>query len=512
MKPSKRLVKWTLIIVAVPAAIFGSLAYLAARNRPHITRNYAAELNAPILAVPEAQRAWPIYREALLDLAVNEPAHWIANDHQAERVVHVKEVIDYLDRQQPTLRRVRAAAKLPSLGYALADELPPEDWATQRRRAIPGSGPPPPSEPPSENPWLCNIVCNACDHTGELSYVLTAHALVSAKRGDTAAAVDDIEAMLRIAQQIRETPFLINDLSSLRQFRLALKHWGRLLEQVPDTFTAEQLLRLERAAKAFGDGTPLVRNDGERRMFADTAQRFFTDDGHGDGHGCYADILDIGRPQAPGDYWKSLLKPKPASHSWSRRRNVEEGEYLFALVEAELKRPYWECDCGTFELELTRRQHIPELGFAWTLIHPVNSLHADQQDTVQQRDAILTASALVRYRLDHKSWPERLDALVPRYLAEIPPDQFTGKPLSYRLVDGAPRIYSVGFDKQDDRGVAAQIGVDVAVDGGYTTEQRPWHMSFVQIPKGTKGDLILWPVGPPATPLDPEPAADAADK
>ena len=58
------------------------------------------------------------------------------------------------------------------------------------------------------------------------------------------------------------------------------------------------------------------------------------------------------------------------------------------------------------------------------------------------------------------AWPQTLADLVPGYLASIPPDRFTGKPLSYRLADGAPVVYSWGMDQQDDDGDPAIIRME----------------------------------------------------
>jgi hypothetical protein len=43
----------------------------------------------------------------------------------------------------------------------------------------------------------------------------------------------------------------------------------------------------------------------------------------------------------------------------------------------------------------------------------------------------LTAVALRRYRLDQGGYPAALDALVPTYLAQVPVDPFTGRPIAY---------------------------------------------------------------------------------
>ncbi|HKI68162.1 MAG TPA: hypothetical protein VKA67_01125, partial [Verrucomicrobiae bacterium] len=69
-------------------------------------------------------------------------------------------------------------------------------------------------------------------------------------------------------------------------------------------------------------------------------------------------------------------------------------------------------------------------------------------------DAARVACALERYRLANGYLPEKLDSLVPRYLAKIPNDVIDGQPLRYRLdSDGNYVIYSVGWNQTDDGGV-----------------------------------------------------------
>jgi hypothetical protein len=60
--------------------------------------------------------------------------------------------------------------------------------------------------------------------------------------------------------------------------------------------------------------------------------------------------------------------------------------------------------------------------------------------------------AAERYRKDEGHWPESLDALVPRYLAAKPADPFDGQPLRLRRLPDGLVIYSLGTDRQDDRG------------------------------------------------------------
>lgn len=66
------------------------------------------------------------------------------------------------------------------------------------------------------------------------------------------------------------------------------------------------------------------------------------------------------------------------------------------------------------------------------------------------------AIALERHRLAHGQFPETLDALSPKFLAKLPHDIITGKPLKYRRTDdGSFILYSVGWNETDDGGSPA---------------------------------------------------------
>lgn len=70
------------------------------------------------------------------------------------------------------------------------------------------------------------------------------------------------------------------------------------------------------------------------------------------------------------------------------------------------------------------------------------------------RAMAVTSIALKRHSLRHGNHPGQLTALVPDYLAEVPLDWLSGRPLRYRLnADGTYLLYSVGMDGVDDDGV-----------------------------------------------------------
>jgi hypothetical protein len=63
------------------------------------------------------------------------------------------------------------------------------------------------------------------------------------------------------------------------------------------------------------------------------------------------------------------------------------------------------------------------------------------------------ACALERYYLAHREYPERLEALVPQFIARLPHDIVNGEPLKYRRTEnGSFLLYSVGWNETDEGG------------------------------------------------------------
>jgi len=479
------------VFLSIPREASGQLL----PEKPKITRNYAAELNTPALATPEHQRAWPIYREVLIAIAHNSPPLWRHYGSEYQRIIHHPEVIAFLKLQQPQLRRAIDASKLPHLGHILSDEHTADDIRLnarhlndeQRKQYIA-----PKPQPPSENPDLMNVLLQPLGESGELFDALGAHALLSASTGDSSAAVDDIEAIFRIASHLRHIPFIVGDCYSLTRFSVGLEAWGLILERYPDALSAEQLTRLESAAQAFAKGEPLIRISRES-TFADMIQRNFPDDGRGDG------FLIRGAPNLnnPASLL-NLVVPVAKQTVLSRKQNTVAFDGLIAIGERELKRPLWEASCVEYDKEMQRISADETLAFAALMSFSLQNSLIRQESARQLRDALLTASALTRFRLVAREYPQSLDELVPKYLPAIPPDRYTGKPIRYIRDAGRPILYSIGNDRTDDGGKAGIIATST-LDG---TKSRPWH-GFIRSNQTTiDGDLILFPVQPMLDPIE----------
>lgn len=84
--------------------------------------------------------------------------------------------------------------------------------------------------------------------------------------------------------------------------------------------------------------------------------------------------------------------------------------------------------------------------------HPLTALRKLMTVKTEQ-NIVVTAIALKRYELRHHALPDKLDQLVPKLLKSIPIDYMNGQPLHYRAnADGTFLLYSVGENGKDDGG------------------------------------------------------------
>jgi hypothetical protein len=101
--------------------------------------------------------------------------------------------------------------------------------------------------------------------------------------------------------------------------------------------------------------------------------------------------------------------------------------------------------------------------FRWATIRFMQR-HADWYE--QRQRNLHLAFALAAYRREHNRYPDKLDVLAPKYLAEVPSDLFSGKALIYRPSGNGYLLYSVGVNGLDEQGQGADDkprGDDVSV-------------------------------------------------
>lgn len=89
---------------------------------------------------------------------------------------------------------------------------------------------------------------------------------------------------------------------------------------------------------------------------------------------------------------------------------------------------------------------VPTLNTAWLAVVKSEA----------QNDLLYLGLAIQAYRAERGSYPEKLEGLVPGYLARLPEDPFApGSPFRYRRKGATFLLYSAGPDGRDDGGLPA---------------------------------------------------------
>ncbi|HEX7448558.1 MAG TPA: hypothetical protein VF306_13490 [Pirellulales bacterium] len=426
---------------------YGITAYRYYSKQPQLTHNYAAELNAPVLAIPPSERAWPRYREILQKLDTTLPPEIWSNESymnspepEAVREHAEWEKIRYL------FPLVREAASMPKLGFILRDQHDPADLAWIYRSDASGQSPIP--KEPSENPLLLTVLLPHLDAIRTLTKWLRFDARIAAEQGDGATAAADMIACLQMADQIRESQLLVADARSWTLFSSTINVMGNIIAEHTDVLNREQLLSLADQINRYAGGGRLVpKLLSERMTFADLVQRVYNPDGE------FRSEIAIRILDGEPDWWTRLGAPVVSDRYASRDEMTERFDLLLETAETAYEHPLWECRQDSFFPDSTTETPAGPRYVLVSLLGPTaKNAYFRAQSAEQLRDAGLTVIALARYHLQHHRWPDELNALVPQFLPDIPPDRFTGEPLKYRIADGTPVLYSVGADRDDDGG------------------------------------------------------------
>ena len=86
------------------------------------------------------------------------------------------------------------------------------------------------------------------------------------------------------------------------------------------------------------------------------------------------------------------------------------------------------------------------------LLPAVNQVLRSEGRAIQKMHGLELAFALAVWRSEHDSYPDSLEPLAPKYIAAVPNDLFTGRPLKYERTAEGYRFYSVGPNETDDNG------------------------------------------------------------
>ena len=291
-------------------------------------------------------------------------------------------------------------------------------------------------------------------HVLKVAGVLGLRATARLDERETQAALDDVQLGLRLAETIREEPFMICQLVRVRCVRIALAAVRHGLErrQFSDAELAvlqgnllgidlleayQRGVRGERATHSQWSIATKGPAPSDLRSLGMDWGRF------GIVHFCLRAVpsgwVELNQLQLCRFYDRYLLAAAdPVSHRVFPG-TISQGREALATVQLPfgfLTRQFCGRDRQTEQQQKFDLETVRTFAYAQT-----------------ELDQTLVACALERYRLAHSEYPVSLDQLGSRTLPKPPNDLFSGQSLQYRHTDHDEYLlYSVGWDEKDNGG------------------------------------------------------------
>ena len=520
---------------------------------PTIKTDYLAQLNEKSASVPSTEAAWPIYREALLELNLYEEREWDSpipyysdlppeESEESERIVsHTTSGNPYIERPyqlEPPFRStlwtrlerslhpedpgwsatvtflnehyaeldlLRRGASLPGLGFNAGFY---EDFSPLDRQALCVNGPPQENDPSVTSyrdleRALIGVQLPHLPKMRDMAKLLAADAARAAQDGDAQSVYDNLTAIFGIADQADEQPLLLSGLVNLAIHQIGYGTMQHILIDHPDLLTNDQLRNL--AHQLASMEVPYEQwYNGERFWFYDYLQRIYTDDGQGDGRITNEGIVassEFSGPEftafEPSMGQKTAIAasmPVAAFLIAPRAEMRQMYDNLMDRAIAEVEIPLWEkSKTETFDEAFEKIDNSVAMRARYlpvTIFMPsLSAVKRSLQTEAGYREGQMIGIALTLYHREHGDWPQSLQDLSPRYLPSIPRDRLTGDPVRYRLTDTGPIVYSFGLDLDDDDATPPTWGEEVR--NLMASPKKPPYQGDMQ--ERLYGDWLLYP-------------------
>lgn len=521
---------WARLGFGICIATYVLSALYLLTGSPSINTDYLALINKQASSVPKDEAAWPLYRQAMLEMNLWEKREWetplpyyndLPRDEQdaywdeyeppfyhsrMERLwssLHPNdpgwaETEAFLKAHTDTLAMVREAASRPGLGLTVGFI---EDYSGDDLRAL--------NLHMSDFHMLFAIERSLVNmnrphlwRLNQLAILLSADATGAAQRGDGELAYENILAMLAMARQADEQPTVQNGLVRIMIQTRAYRAIQQVLSEHLDLWSDQQLRNLAHLVST-AEIDPKRWVIGQRAIFYDVLQRIYTDNGHGGGRITIRGAKHISRYMPyeiealiDQDVLASAGMPIATFMIAPRDEIQQMYDDLMDLAIVESQQPLWqtaEQSPLTDKFKLLQNDPTASIRY-WPIIRFFESIPTREvQAEAGFRDGVLTGIALTLYRRQRGNWPGSLEDLTPAYLPSIPTDRLTGEPVRYRVKDGGPIVYSLGVDGDDDNGRVPPEDEN-GRGGNYNAGPENFGATNRHTHPALDGDWVLWPV------------------
>lgn len=495
-------------------------------GKPTISRNIVAELNAPLRALDEDEKAWPLLHEAWSTVG---PKQYIAREAMDERArayhdAHIDSNTDdgtYIEQHaeaginlitdfpeghpdtdavmalyesiRPELEMMREAASRPRMGMLYStryNEMPDEIAGTPEAFGW-LSEPIPDDDNPANQEWVVNILLPGLGPTRSFAKWFAFEAELRAAQGDADGAIESIDAMLGLTDLVADDNFLIGYLVGVAIESLAVSTVSDILTEHGNALTDDHLRHLAHAFGAPRLGT--IPIDGEQLMLDDFLQRSFTDDGSGDGYLTNEGLkmirmLESLSAQISDGIVDNASFAVQIARVGSRADQQRTAEAMYNQLRYEEAAGYGiyrdtALASDAMVEALDEHRYLP-----LRLVLPaISKVLTNKLERRARVEALLVGIASELYRRDSGAWPASVTDLHPRFLPFIPEDPSTGDPIAIAPGEHAVTVYALGPDRDDDGG---------HMDPDHERDMRPRTLStFIEMP-GRR--ILTVPLGEPS--------------
>lgn len=445
-------------------------------GRPTIRTDYLAAFNKVPLAVPENERAWPVYRDALLAMGFAQTngesaAETLLADDSKPGDEKWKETETFLTKHAESIAKLREAANRPGLGFASSTTH--ADFADKDRELFGVKMTPQEIEAAKhltlQDRWLISTLLPQMQFLRNSAKLLASDARLAALASDGSTAYADVVAILGVSRHCAEIPFLISLLIAESTQHMARVAVHDILSEHPKLWSDAQLRDLAHKLAASRIDWPRGLA-GERACFYDTLQRLYTDDGQGNGRlalygapnnqNLFQIIDSIPSGWSPHasvfSHTSVAMFTLPAANMVvaSRKEMLDMFDKVSDHALSQIATPYWQQNADQQSDEFEREEHGPLGKFRYLFVRLLAPSHEMIRNKIVvsdgERDGVFLGLALELYHRKNDKWPESLAELSPQWLPQTPVDPITGRPLHYKVVGDRPVVYSVGADGDDD--------------------------------------------------------------
>lgn len=450
------LVPWTVLTVRFLIA------------KPTITFDLIQEIDDLSRAVPRQERAWPLYLQGFSKFTKDDQAQFgklrLTGLREGPASEDWPATKAFLKKNDAVVELYLQATRHPQLGFINRPNA--NDLGKYREL----------NRPYEMNPADEAVIYICLPQTQELSFkvapMLNGAIYLAAEEGDAERCLQLLLARINVASHYRQTgPYVICQIGANGLIGSAAQLAQQIVVENPKLFTDKQLTTLFQKI----EHTPIEPLDYEpsKRWLENLIQNTYTDDGNGNGRLTlrgFRILSDLAEDSPVHEKWLQSVIPtllelnsSEADPTSSRLFQALAGPLATQIADRKemqrellyLNQLLWESrikQSGSAKTAyLTEYQRLLDspllrLKYIFVLmILPYSESTYYWTSTDQEsleRLAALTIIAAEQYDREHGQFPQTIEALVPRYFAQVPLDPFTHKPLPYAVKDGRPVIES----------------------------------------------------------------------